>query len=88
MKDQTENWIQYQDKLLDAVVEYIDNEIKLADKSGVFPSDREIKQTVNICGNILNNVDMQDIFLEQIDRLPNSYKYCKFIDAWLNGENK
>ena len=85
MKDQTENWIQYQDKLLDAVVEYIDNEIKFANESGVFPSDREIKQTVNICGDILNNVDMQDIFLEQIDGLPNSYKYCKYIDAWLNG---
>ncbi len=88
IENKTDNWVQYQDKLLATVVEYIENEIKIAERSGEYPTDREIKQTVILCGDILNSVDLQDIFLQVIDRLPNSYKYCKYIDIWLNGEKK
>ncbi len=88
IEDTHENWENYTGKILESVIDFIANEIKIAESSGKYPSDKDIRNNVRICGEMLNLIDMQDIFLDVIDALPNSYKYCKYIDTWLYGNDK
>ena len=88
IEDTHENWENYTGKILESVIDFIANDIKIAESSGKYPSDKDIRNNVKICGEMLNLIDMQDIFLDIIDALPNSYKYSKYIDIWLYGKDK